>query len=141
MFVHLFLAISCIPRYILATYLSSHFANSINKQINNKRTNSKASSMFLHHYKQLHFMHQGRHGSSSLDGYVHEHDFPKVHPERAPTETGMSLLGGHAPFLGSDIQLPGVNERRGYLVRPGALNDLILPVFGHADRWSNWRSI
>jgi ornithine carbamoyltransferase len=54
---------------------------------------------------------------------------------RVSTETGMSLLGGHALFLGpSDIQL-GVNESMrdtaNVLCR---FNDLILArVFGHAD--------
>ena len=54
---------------------------------------------------------------------------------RVSTETGMSLLGGHALFLGpSDIQL-GVNESmRDTASVLARFNDLILArVFGHAD--------
>jgi ornithine carbamoyltransferase len=54
---------------------------------------------------------------------------------RVSTETGMSLLGGHALFLGpSDIQL-GVNESmRDTASVLGRFNDLILArVFGHSD--------
>jgi len=54
---------------------------------------------------------------------------------RVSTETGMSLLGGHALFLGpSDIQL-GVNESMRDTANVLArFNDLILArVYGHAD--------
>jgi len=54
---------------------------------------------------------------------------------RVSTETGMSLLGGHALFLGpSDIQL-GVNESMRDTANVLArFNDVILArVFGHAD--------
>jgi ornithine carbamoyltransferase len=90
-----------------------------------------------HHYKQLY---SNKSAATTLPRPLTGHSMSMIFQKRSTrtrvsTETGMSLLGGHALFLGpSDIQL-GVNESMRDTANVLArFNDVILArVFGHAD--------
>lgn len=86
-----------------------------------------------HQYKETYTKKQG---GRPLEGYSMSMIFQKRSTRtRVSTETGMSLMGGHALFLGpSDIQL-GVNESMRDTANVLArFNDLVLArVYGHDD--------
>jgi ornithine carbamoyltransferase len=88
-----------------------------------------------HHYKEIYADKTGK-IPKPLDGHSMSMIFQKRSTRtRVSAETGMSLLGGHALFLGpSDIQL-GVNESmRDTASVLSRFNSLILArVHGHAD--------
>jgi ornithine carbamoyltransferase len=90
-----------------------------------------------HHYKQIYSdKDKAALAPRPLTGISMSMIFQKKSTRtRVSAETGLSLLGGHALFLGpSDIQL-GVNESiRDTALVLGRFNDLILArVFGHSD--------
>ena len=90
-----------------------------------------------HHYKKLY---SDKSKAATLPRPLTGHSLSMIFQKRSTrtrvsTETGVSLLGGHALFLGpSDIQL-GVNESmRDTASVLARFNDVILArVFGHAD--------
>ena len=90
-----------------------------------------------HHYKKLY---SDKSKATLLPRPLTGHSMSMIFQKRSTrtrvsTETGMSLLGGHALFLGpSDIQL-GVNESmRDTASVLSRFNDVILArVFGHTD--------
>jgi ornithine carbamoyltransferase len=90
-----------------------------------------------HHYKQLY---SDKSNTKELPRPLTGHSMSMIFQKRSTrtrvsSETGMSLLGGHALFLGpSDIQL-GVNESmRDTANVLSRFNDIVLArVFGHED--------
>uniref|UniRef100_A0A7S4AXV9 ornithine carbamoyltransferase n=1 Tax=Pseudo-nitzschia australis TaxID=44445 RepID=A0A7S4AXV9_9STRA len=88
-----------------------------------------------HHYKEI-YSDKSKSLPKPLDGHSLSMIFQKRSTRtRVSTETGMSMLGGHALFLGpSDIQL-GVNESmRDTASVLSRFNDLILArVYAHND--------
>jgi ornithine carbamoyltransferase len=139
--------ILCIPRSLTSThnssiYLSIFHLPSHSHSLSFTHTNNSKDELqglldVSHHYKKLYSdKSKAVTAPRPLTGMSMSMIFQKRSTRtRVSTETGMSLLGGHALFLGpSDIQL-GVNESmRDTSSVLARFNDLILArVFGHAD--------